>query len=116
LAALLGCAAAGDGNSRQERDQHRTERIVPHLLRNRLRAITEGIAAYLISVLGVADGGICSFARRILGVAIQVLRRACRLADPAARVLASSATSPTVLSTLPAKSFAEPEVIGAPSE
>jgi hypothetical protein len=66
--------------------------------------------------LGVADGGIYSFARRILGVAIQVLRRACRLADPAARVLASSATSPTVLSTLPAKSFAEPEVIGASSE
>jgi hypothetical protein len=115
LAALRGCAAAGDGNSRQERDQHRTERIVPHLLRNRLRAVTEGIAAYLISVLGVADGGIYSFARRILGVAIQVLRRACRLADLPPGSL-SSATSPTVLSTLPAKSFAEPEVIGAPLE
>src|SRR5450631_2890450 len=65
------------------RDQHRTERVVLHLLRHRLRAVTESVAAVLISVFGVADGGIRSFARSILGLAVYVLRRACRLTDAA---------------------------------
>src|ERR1700750_533704 len=41
------------------------------------------IAAILISVLGIADGGVRGLAYRILGLAVQVLRRARRLADPA---------------------------------
>ena len=43
----------------------------------------ESIAAVLISVFGVVDGGIRSLARCILGLAIQVLCCACRLADAA---------------------------------
>src|SRR6267378_4328095 len=74
---------SANGKADRARDQHRTERIVLYLLRNRLRAVTESVATVLISVFGVADGGIRSFARCILGLAVQVLRCACRLADAA---------------------------------
>src|SRR6266446_7745740 len=71
-------------------DQQRAERILLHFLRHGLRTFAEGVAAVLISVLGVADGGIGGFARGILdltrgilGLAVQILHRACRLAGAA---------------------------------
>ena len=63
------------------RDQHRSQRVFLHLLRNCLRTVTESIAAVLVSVFCVVNGGIRSFARRIFGLAVQVLRRSRRLAD-----------------------------------
>ena len=55
-----------------------------------MRTFAEGVAAVLISVLGVADGGIGGFARGILdlargilGLAVQILHGACCLAGAA---------------------------------
>jgi hypothetical protein len=62
-------------------DQQRTERVFLHFLRQGLRAVAESIAAVLVSVFCVADGGIRSIACRIFGLAVQVLRRSRRLAD-----------------------------------
>src|SRR5205823_14399829 len=54
-------------------DQQRAERILLHFLRHGLRTFAEGVAAVLISVLGVADGGIGGFARGILDLARGIL-------------------------------------------
>src|SRR5260370_11517717 len=64
------------------RDQQRAERIIPYGFRHSLRTIAKGLAAVLIGVLDVADGGISGVARSILGLAVQVLHRACGLAGP----------------------------------
>src|SRR5260370_21526100 len=54
------------------RDQQRAERIIPHGFRHGLRTIAKGLAAVLIGILGVADGGISGVAPRLPGLAQQV--------------------------------------------
>src|SRR5579883_2497993 len=73
----------GQGKADATSDQHRTERVFLHLPRDGLRAVTEGVAAVLISVLRVVDGGVGSVARCVLGLAVEILRRAGSLAGPA---------------------------------
>src|ERR1700759_1300134 len=63
--------------------QQRSQRIFLYFLRDSLCAVTESIAAIVISVLGIAHGRIRGVARGIFGLAVEVLRRACRFAGPA---------------------------------
>jgi hypothetical protein len=53
--------------------------------------VTKNIATILVGVFGVADGGIRGFARRILGVAVQVLRRVPPTVGPVELVVAPAA-------------------------
>src|ERR1700692_3913697 len=62
------------------RDQQRAERIVLHRFGYSLRSVAQSLAAVLISILGVADGCIAGVARDVLGLAVQILHRACGLA------------------------------------
>src|ERR1700687_1042450 len=61
------------------RAQQRAERVVLHLFRHGLRTVAESVAAVLIGVLGVTGGGISSVTRGVLGLAVQILHRACGL-------------------------------------
>src|SRR5260370_30004016 len=55
------------------RDQQRAERIIPHAFCDRLRAGVETLAAVLIGVLGVTDGGICGVYRVVLRLSVHIM-------------------------------------------
>src|ERR1700754_4488190 len=59
-------------------DQERAERIVAYGLGDRLRSALDAFA--LINVLGEVAGGFACFARGVLGLAVEGLHGACRLA------------------------------------
>src|ERR1700761_8655814 len=64
-------------------NQKRAERVILHLPCKCLRAVAEGVAAVVVGILGIVHRRVARVARGVLGLAVQVLCRACGFAGAA---------------------------------
>ena len=92
-------------------DQQRSERIILHGPGDGL--LTAAQVAAVIGIPGVVNRGIGSVSRGVLGLAVQILHRACGFTRPALGLRPGIAGDAPdgALETLPTKSFAEPEIL-----